>query len=352
MFAASGPDAWRRMFANVKKRTFRMPPKSDTRSYDDGGIFPIIDPPFKLKPGSKVFTIGSCFAREVEAVLAGMGFDVPVSRFTMHEGELDLPAPHLLNEYNAGTIIQRLESVSGSFSFEGDKGVEQVPNGVLDMFLHIGSAPVTPERLQERRRQIDELYKEILSADVVVITLGLVESWYDKLYDCYLNRAPTQRWCNAEPDRFQFQRMDLEDVHSRMSRAIELLIGLGVRRILVTVSPVPLEATFMSDSNPIANSYSKAVLRVSADLLAKAHPDIVSYFPSFEIVNSYGTRAFLEDNTHVERWVVEKIMRYLVECYVDHSEPIVSLPAEEAAAAERDVESGADLKEAMAVDQA
>ena len=123
-------------------------------------------------------------------MLHGMGFDVPVARFTMREGELDLPAPHLLNEYNAGSIVQRLESVTGAFSYAGDKSVERVPQGELDMFLHLGSSPVTPERLEARRAEIDALYRQVLDADVVVMTLGLVESWFDTLYGCHLNARP------------------------------------------------------------------------------------------------------------------------------------------------------------------
>ena len=134
--------------------------------------------------------------------------------------------------------------------------------------------------------------------------------------------------------------MDLEDVHGRMSRAVALLVELGVRKIVVTVSPVPLEATFMADSNPIAKSYSKSVLRVCADLLAKARPDTVSYFPSYEIVASFGSRAFMEDNTHVERWVVERIMEYMVEVYAPEGlRAKLSLPAAEAEAARHDIDS-------------
>lgn len=308
MIVLPGIDAYKQLFRNVRAGTFSMPPKLAGAHYVDGGIFPPIDPPFKLKQGGKIFTIGSCFAREVESVLLDCGFDVPSAEFEIPPSELPFPGPHLLNEYNAGTIVQRLESVAGRFTY-GDKGIEITDRGAIDLFVHIGSSPVTLERLHERRRQIALLNQQILASDVVVITLGLVESWFDTQDDCYLNRAPSQKLVRAEPGRYEFHRMDVDDVCLRVERGIELLIDRGVANVILTVSPVPVEATFMPDSCPISNSYSKAVLRVCADLITKKYEQ-VTYFPSFEIVNSFGTRGFLDDNIHVQPWVVHHIMHY------------------------------------------
>ena len=309
MLTMSGPEAYAQLYRNVRARTFNMPTKQDQAGqYVDGGIFPRLGSRLKLKPGSSIFTIGSCFAREVECVLLDCGFDVPSARFAIPLEELPYPGPHLLNEYNAGTIVQRLEAVAGLFD-HGDKGIEHTDRGAIDLFLHVGSAPVSMDRLLQRRREIAALYRQVLSADVVVITLGLVESWFDTEAGCYLNRAPSQKAVRAAPDRYQFHRMDLEDVRSRIERAIEMLIGLGVGDVVLTVSPVPVEATFMPDSCPISNGYSKAVLRVTADLISRKYPQ-VTYFPSFEIVNSFGTCGFLDDNVHVQPWVVHHIMHY------------------------------------------
>lgn len=318
MIVVAGEEAYRQLFRNVRAHAHSMPSKRAVGQFVDGGIFPKLNPGFDLQPGSKVFTIGSCFAREVESVFTDSGFDVPIAGFTIPEGELPFPGPHLLNEYNAGAIIQRVEAVAGNFDY-ADKGIEVTDKGVIDLFLHVGSSPVTPERLHQRRLEISEVYRSLLTADVVVITLGLVESWYDLQDECYLNRAPSQRYIREHPDRFEFHRMDVEDVHSRIRRAIELLIGLGLQRILLTVSPIPVEATFMPDSCPIANGYSKAVLRVCAELISKEFAQ-VAYFPSFEIASSFGTRGFLEDNVHVQPWVVHHIMHYLLHHFVAGAE--------------------------------
>ncbi|MDO9525276.1 MAG: GSCFA domain-containing protein, partial [Gemmobacter sp.] len=56
-------------------------------------------------------------------------------------------------------------------------------------------------------------------------------------------------------------------------------------RILLTVSPVPLNATFEDRHVFVATTLSKAVLRVAADHAARALPDC-AYFPSYEIITS------------------------------------------------------------------
>lgn len=319
MIVLPGSEAYAQLYRNVRAKTFTIPHKSEAGQYVDGGLFPRLPTSSKLGRTSKVFTIGSCFAREVESVLLDCEFAVPVAGFTIPEGELPFPGPHLLNEYNAGTIIQRLESVTGDFDY-GDKGIEFTDKGAIDLFLHVGSAPVSIERLRQRRREIAGLYQQLLVSDVIIITLGLVESWYDAVDCCYLNKAPSQKLVRQYPDRFQFHRMDVEDVYARISGAIEAVLSMGLQRIILTVSPVPIEATFMPDPCVLANGYSKAVLRVCAELISKRYAQ-VTYFPSYEVATSFGTKGFLEDNIHVQPWVVHHIMHYMLDNLVEKTSP-------------------------------
>jgi len=318
MLVHPGHDAYAQIVKNISRKSARYPRKGDSALCIDGGIFPVLSPKFRIAPGRKVFTIGSCFARHIEPLLIDYGLNIPVARFALPAGEFRHPAPHILNEYNAGTIIQRLESAVGAFSYDG-KGIEVNGKGAVDLFLHVETQPVAMERLIERRRQIGELYRELLSSDVVVITLGLVESWYDTKHQCYLNKAPSKALVNAERGRFEFHRMDIDDVLTRIDKAVRLLLGAGTKNILLTVSPVPIEATFMPDNVVVANSYSKSVLRVCAELLSKRYEQ-VDYFPSYEIVQSFGTSAFEEDNVHVRPEVIARVTRYMVEHFAGISE--------------------------------
>src|ERR1700744_6618480 len=70
----SGEDA----IANIRANPYGDWPArepADTNRIDPY-CTPEFSPSFALEPGEKVFTIGSCFARNIESALAKHGFDV------------------------------------------------------------------------------------------------------------------------------------------------------------------------------------------------------------------------------------------------------------------------------------
>lgn len=313
MYQIDGAEAYANLMAGIKKRTFRFPTKNEVAGHG-GRLLPTIYPAFQLAPGEKIFTIGSCFAREIEERLVLAGYNVPVKAFQTEADEFPHPGPHLLNEYNSGTILQRIESVYGGFSYADHMGLEEVKGGYLDLFLHIHQRPVTLARLLDRRREIEQVYQNLQDADVLIITLGLVETWFDNLNGCYLNKAPSKESIKSNPGRFCFRRMDVEDVVERMSSCISLINANSKKKILLTISPVPIEATFTSSDAILANSYSKSVLRVAAQLLIERFEN-VQYFPSYEIAISGGGNSFMDDNVHITEETVDLIMKYLFDNY-------------------------------------
>jgi hypothetical protein len=87
-------------------------------------------------------------------------------------------------------------------------------------------------------------------------------------------------------------------------------------RFIVTVSPVPLGATFKDADVIVANSASKSVLRAVAEELFRRF-DFVDYFPSYEMVlNSPRAIAFEEDQLHIARDMVAHIMSTFQESYL------------------------------------
>jgi len=309
----SGEEAYSNLRTGIKERTFRVPSKEETQ-YWNGLFLPKLKPRFILKENEKIFTIGSCFAREIERVLIENKFDIPVKRFEVPEDEFQWPAADLLNEYNAGTIFQRIESVFGKFEYTDDIGIDDTKNGCVDLFLHIHNKPIRKERLVQRRKEIDELYKELLASSTIIITLGLTECWYDSIGKCYLNKAPSKILIANHPGRYEFHRMDVDDVLKRMSKSIELINKHSKKNILITVSPVPLEATFTTNNAIMANSYSKSVLRIVAEKLTEKF-DNVDYFPSYEIALSGGLGNFGADNVHVEHHLVKTITEHMINNY-------------------------------------
>jgi hypothetical protein len=291
--------------ATSERRRSRYPHGRDAR-VGRRGVTPAIEPKFQFEPGATIFTIGSCFARNIEDHLAG--YDVPTLRFSVPPAEWPSRPNCVLNEYNAGTIAQRIErAFSGAEA--APETVLQVEGGFRDLLLptHI---PVTWERAFERRAEIDALYAELPEADVVVVTLGLVEAWIDTTTGTYITTAPPRP--RSPEGRFELQVMDVDTASPLLEQAIGLMTSRGIN-VIVTVSPVPLYTTFSGEDAIVANTFSKAVLRVCASRLAR--DPHVDYFPAYEMVLWEGRKAYEDDNIHVRDEAVERVTRALLAAY-------------------------------------
>ncbi len=72
--------------------------------------------------------------------------------------------------------------------------------------LLCGGNGVTYERALARRREIDSIYQSLHSAEIVIITLGFIEAWYDQASCSWLNRMPPFQK-HGDPDRFIIQEI-------------------------------------------------------------------------------------------------------------------------------------------------
>jgi hypothetical protein len=80
--------------------------------------------------------------------------------------------------------------------------------------------------------------------------------------------------------------------------------------VIITVSPVPLIATYEARHVLVSNSFSKAALRVAADEAERAF-EHVSYFPSYEIITSPASegRYYADDLRQVTELGIGHVMR-------------------------------------------
>ena len=289
----------------------RFPGREDTR-FQDGLLVPSLRPKFQVNTPAKVFTIGSCFARNIELVLRNYDVELPTMDFAVPKSEWPTRPNGLLNEYNAGTISQRILSAIG-LQETPEETIVKTKDGFVDLLLP-GNFPVSFERAVARRSEIEEVYENLVSSDLVVITLGLIEAWYDEESEFFLNRMPTHVQVKSQPDRYSFRRLDADESFSLLDRALAGLIGAGIDKVLLTVSPVPLGTTFTNSDVVVASSYSKAVLRVCSEKLSQQYAQ-VDYLPSFEMVTSGGLNSFNPDNIHVQNQVVKRVTDHMLSAY-------------------------------------
>jgi hypothetical protein len=276
-----------------------------------GAIFSALTPRFSFAHGATIFTLGSCFARTVEEKL--VGFTLPTTRIAVPTSERPGRPNGILNEYNPGTICQRVEHAARGASFE-DRCIAPEGDGYLDLLLPEYVTPATKERLLARRAQVDQVYAALSGSDAVIVTLDLVEAWYDRAAGLYLNRLPPPGALMWERARFELHIFDVDDTRLLLERLVKALVSIGVRKIVLSVSPVPMEATYAGVDCAVANAFSKAVLVASAHAIRQQHAE-VDYFPGYEIVSSVGRDAYEADQVHIRDDVVALVTDYLVEKY-------------------------------------
>lgn len=123
--------------------------------------------------------------------------------------------------------------------------------------------------------------------------------------------------------RYAFEVSRYEENMANMERIHQLMAAHNPDcKILVTVSPVHLWATFRQDCDVIsASCNSKSTLRAVADAFAAAHDNVV-YFPAYEIATIFrpilGDTYFAagQENYHVNRETVDFIMAHFFKFFV------------------------------------
>jgi hypothetical protein len=297
-------------------------PKADPFSARDrfcsGEPFIVASQPrFELESGATVYTVGSCFARNVEAVLQKSGFRLPVFDEEIDQSIYQAKPhwPHtVLNKYNAHSMALEIRRALG----------EKLPD---DGLLNVGEGKwfdpqmsytklASEELVRSTRKKLDTIASKLVSSDVLILTLGLTETWIDDENQIVFNNAITAvapylrnrlRLFNARP----------QQVYDVLGAALTQLHTAAPKlRVVITVSPVPMTQTFLSADVAAANAYSKSTLRCAAQMLHEDLP-FVDYFPSYEMVmNSPRPMVWLDDQIHVSTRIIGPIIQEFKNRYV------------------------------------
>jgi hypothetical protein len=186
---------------------------------------------------------------------------------------------------------------------------------VIDM--HIGGyVPVTKERALGRRQEIYNVFAQVFSSQVVIMTLGMIEVWHDLENHLFIQRVPSEKM-KHNTERFKFLCLNYKECHDYVQKSISLIRKHRPEcKFLMTTSPVPLKETFTHEDIITANTYSKSVLRaVCGEIVSESKQ--VDYFPSFKSVTLTRDWAIFEkDLRHVSDEFVQKIVARLGERYV------------------------------------
>jgi GSCFA family protein len=330
------------MEARQGTRAFdRWPTRHDKPNRLEPEAWPAIRPKWSLHGVRSVYTIGSCFARNIEQHFECTGYDVPTLRFAVPPEEWRGDRSNgILNKYTPPCIYQELEWALRVRKARSDRAREAL---LAEPLLDIGDdlvidgelagfVPVSRARGVERRRQLHETVEQAFEADVVAITLGLVEAWWDVERRRYLQQTPSTVMMQRFRKRFAFAPLRFAEALAHTRKAMDLLLKHGKPglKILLTTSPVPLRTTFMLQDAIVANTNGKSILRAVCGEISETYDD-VDYFPSYEsAVLSDSSRVWNDNLLHVREAFIAKIVAHLVEPYFGRPE----LSADEAPAKE------------------
>jgi len=254
-------------------------------------------------PATRVATIGSCFAAE----LAGMMGEVGIQG-AMHPSGLF---------YTTATIRQELERIAGGWAERSAEPSWPVGGGLIDPFRDYDTVYPDEAALLGARAAADAAADDVFrGANVVVVTLGLIEAWRNPTTGNHVRQIPHPaafRDAGAE-----FHRLTVAEMLADLERIRTVIRDhLGAEMVLTT-SPVPLHATFTPHDVRIANTESKSRIRAATSEFCDRHPDVHS-FHSYEMVVTAERQSdyFKDDGRHVERRAVRYIVSEFLRLYAD-----------------------------------
>jgi hypothetical protein len=296
-------------------------------SVEPHAIDPVVQTKFMVEPAARVATAGSCFAQHISRRLSAIGFNYFVPEFdeTLEQAELarlgyGVFSARYGNIYTARQLWQLFQEAFW------ERPKSEAPwirsdGRLVDPFrptFHPDGFATADLVLEERSKHLAFVRQVFLESDVFVFTLGLTEGWMSSLSGDVYPVAPGASGGDFDPAIHRFVNFDVNEIVDDMNSFLEAFKAINPKvRVILTVSPVPLIATFEDRHVLVSTVYSKSVLRVAADMISR-NRDWVEYFPSYEIItgNFNGGRYYEDDLREINSMGVSHAMRCFLDNYV------------------------------------
>ena len=282
-----------------------------------GEIDWVPNPKFQLRETDSIVTMGSCFAQHITNFLRENGFNWVQGE---HPSESDSEAvkdsysTYSARYGNVYTIQQALQLLNRALGLEASAELNWLSDGRnVDPYR----PNATPENFQsleqmheDRIRHLNLTRKIIEDCDCLILTLGLTEGWVHLESGHVFPVAPGVIAGSYNPNEWKFKNFSYEEVRDSLIEFLERLSSVNPKiKIILTVSPVFLAATYENENVVLATMRSKSVIRSVIDDVAKRYQNI-QYFPSFEIVFApwYQHSFFSSDFRNVTKEGVNTVM--------------------------------------------
>lgn len=213
-----------------------------------------------LNKATQFFTMGSCFARNLSNSLRGSGY-------VSHHMEI--------SEYINTTFANRV--------FVDWLSDAPIDDAIRDRIVEL----LPPGATKENTLQI------IKSSDVFILTLGVAAAFFDRTTGAFVLPRPSALNSRALAEKYLYRTASVQENVDNVLYLINFIrsISPGIK-VIVTVSPVPLLASFEHESTVQADCLSKSTMRLVAnEVVNNSKLDNILYWPSFEVFRWGGSNA-------------------------------------------------------------
>ena len=295
-------------------------------------------PRFKITRKLPIATAGSCFAQHMHRVLTARGYGVldyeaappwlDAQKSKAHQ--YGIFSARYGNIYTPTQLRQLFDRAFGKFSpsedYWEDSGTFYDP---YRPSVQPGGFESIAALKEDRENHFEAVRRVFQDAKIFIFTLGLTEGWRSKKDGALFPVCPGCGVGTFDAARHEFVNLGVAEIVREMSAFCTSLKALNPEcKILLTVSPVPLVATFENRNVVESTVYSKSVLRVAAEEMRRAY-DHIDYFSSYEII-SVGSRRgsyFEDDQRNVSAAGVSHVTRIFLQKFGDGQQEMKSVSA-------------------------
>jgi hypothetical protein len=280
-------------------------------------------PKFKLQRMDRIATAGSCFAQHISRHMKKAGLSpyiaepahALISEFSEHAESYEMFSARYGNVYTARQCLElfqqafHISPIIYDFTENNGRWFDLLrPNVQKDGFSSLHEAQA------DREYHLSCVKNMFEQTNIFIFTLGLTESWYNTELGHTYPACPGTARGEYKPDLHKFHNFTCSEITTDLKSLIHGLQSVNPElKIILTVSPVPLVATYTNDNVLIASAYSKSVLRTAAGEISSLFSH-VAYFPSYEIISH--TASFGQYLAGDLREVTERGVTHVMDCFL------------------------------------
>lgn len=284
-----------------------------------GHINPVVSAPL-IRREQAIASLGSCFAQRLARRIQARGFAYLITEpapagmtgeQARHKG-YGVYSARYGNVYTARQALQLFERAFGHF--QPQESVWQRGDRFVDPYRPVvdsdGFATIDA-LLRDREHHLSCVRSMFQEADWIILTLGLTEAWYARGDGAVFPLAPGIAGGCYDPLRHACVNFSARQTADDLATLVRHIASVNPKaHILLTVSPVPIAATFENRHVLVSSTFTKAALRVAVDEVERQFDNVV-YFPAYEIATSPAASQhyFEDDLRHLSELGVEHVMR-------------------------------------------